>query len=95
MNKQSIFIAVAAVLLLGLAAWFIWPWCKGREQNATAPLIKQQPEIREITSTGYGYRKEGAIRQALALAKAQMYGCLLYTSPSPRDLSTSRMPSSA
>ena len=25
----------------------------------------------------------------------QLYGCLLYTSPSPRDLSTSRMPSSA
>ena len=24
-----------------------------------------------------------------------VYGCLLYTSPSPRDLSTSRMPSSA
>ena len=26
---------------------------------------------------------------------ARTYGCLLYTSPSPRDLSTSRMPSSA
>ena len=26
---------------------------------------------------------------------ARMVGCLLYTSPSPRDLSTSRMPSSA
>ena len=25
----------------------------------------------------------------------QIYTCLLYTSPSPRDLSTSRMPSSA
>ena len=25
----------------------------------------------------------------------KLYGCLLYTSPSPRDLSTSRMPSSA
>ena len=25
----------------------------------------------------------------------QLIGCLLYTSPSPRDLSTSRMPSSA
>ena len=25
----------------------------------------------------------------------ESYGCLLYTSPSPRDLSTSRMPSSA
>ena len=28
-------------------------------------------------------------------ARAQFKGCLLYTSPSPRDLSTSRMPSSA
>ena len=27
--------------------------------------------------------------------KTQKYYCLLYTSPSPRDLSTSRMPSSA
>ena len=27
--------------------------------------------------------------------KKQLYTCLLYTSPSPRDLSTSRMPSSA
>ena len=26
---------------------------------------------------------------------ATLTGCLLYTSPSPRDLSTSRMPSSA
>ena len=26
---------------------------------------------------------------------AEIYTCLLYTSPSPRDLSTSRMPSSA
>ena len=28
-------------------------------------------------------------------AMAELDGCLLYTSPSPRDLSTSRMPSSA
>ena len=27
--------------------------------------------------------------------QALIEGCLLYTSPSPRDLSTSRMPSSA
>ena len=32
---------------------------------------------------------------ALAKALAKDLGCLLYTSPSPRDLSTSRMPSSA
>ena len=30
-----------------------------------------------------------------AVKVLQDYGCLLYTSPSPRDLSTSRMPSSA
>ena len=30
-----------------------------------------------------------------ALLFEQPTGCLLYTSPSPRDLSTSRMPSSA
>ena len=30
-----------------------------------------------------------------AATKAKAAGCLLYTSPSPRDLSTSRMPSSA
>ena len=31
----------------------------------------------------------------LILAWTSIYSCLLYTSPSPRDLSTSRMPSSA
>ena len=30
-----------------------------------------------------------------SLAETLIYTCLLYTSPSPRDLSTSRMPSSA
>ena len=29
------------------------------------------------------------------VARAKEYGCLLYTSPSPRDVSRSRMPSSA
>ena len=33
--------------------------------------------------------------QAMARAYEQAGVCLLYTSPSPRDLSTSRMPSSA
>ncbi|CZS03183.1 hypothetical protein CDFC105_81339 [Clostridioides difficile] len=31
----------------------------------------------------------------VGLALVLAIGCLLYTSPSPRDLSTSRMPSSA
>ena len=32
---------------------------------------------------------------AVQKAWVESMGCLLYTSPSPRDLSTSRMPSSA
>ena len=37
-----------------------------------------------------------AVDQAVLKPVAQAYSdCLLYTSPSPRDLSTSRMPSSA
>ena len=35
------------------------------------------------------------IRYALDTVNMSVYNCLLYTSPSPRDLSTSRMPSSA
>ena len=34
-------------------------------------------------------------RMAIAIAKAGGIGCLLYTSPSPRDATLSRMPSSA
>ena len=33
--------------------------------------------------------------QQLAMKKKQNYVCLLYTSPSPRDVEESRMPSSA
>ena len=36
-----------------------------------------------------------AINQALGRTALLVRLCLLYTSPSPRDLSTSRMPSSA
>ena len=38
-------------------------------------------------------RSQGGV--SMTLAGAQFIRCLLYTSPSPRDLSTSRMPSSA
>ena len=37
----------------------------------------------------------GTLIRALGTIERRGYDCLLYTSPSPRDLSTSRMPSSA
>ena len=36
-----------------------------------------------------------SVTAADGMAQSRGEGCLLYTSPSPRDLSTSRMPSSA
>ena len=45
----------------------------------------------------FGYITSDYVIMLLLLvgALAVIYDCLLYTSPSPRDLSTSRMPSSA
>ena len=40
-------------------------------------------------------RKASAKHAEINLSQPQTLACLLYTSPSPRDLSTSRMPSSA
>ena len=40
-------------------------------------------------------REHGYVQRCDERATEQYAGCLLYTSPSPRDLSTSRMPSSA
>ena len=39
--------------------------------------------------------KRGATGAPLAMTACQLLGCLLYTSPSPRDGLLSRMPSSA
>eukprot|EP00831_Metopus_contortus_P045717 TRINITY_DN3666_c0_g1_i5.p4 TRINITY_DN3666_c0_g1~~TRINITY_DN3666_c0_g1_i5.p4 ORF type:complete len:135 (+),score=36.48 TRINITY_DN3666_c0_g1_i5:181-585(+) len=45
--------------------------------------------------TKKGGKKEQKKEAKKAAKKKKSKGCLLYTSPSPRDLSTSRMPSSA
>ena len=41
------------------------------------------------------YAKDGTVRSKDYQAKWSIEGCLLYTSPSPRDRQKSRMPSSA
>ena len=42
-----------------------------------------------------GIEKHQYNRNEIVDVKSKVKDCLLYTSPSPRDLSTSRMPSSA
>ena len=50
-----------------------------------------------LEGIGEDITREGLIDTPDRIARMceEIYGCLLYTSPSPRDLSTSRMPSSA
>ena len=66
-------------------------------------LISLRQLLDDAAERGYGVpafninnMEQGlAILQAADKVDAPVIICLLYTSPSPRDLSTSRMPSSA
>ena len=60
-------------------------------QNSTQDFIEYSSEKINVLND-YAM---GAILPSLASLAMYAYTCLLYTSPSPRDLSTSRMPSSA
>ena len=54
--------------------------------------IADSLEVRSVR----GYLVQGDIDRAeIDKLATSLFACLLYTSPSPRDLSTSRMPSSA
>ena len=52
-------------------------------------IMKLNEEIEKLN------KQMGGIKEMTSLPNALFIVCLLYTSPSPRDLSTSRMPSSA
>jgi len=58
---------------------------------ATAVGLMFMANVALAQSNGTG----GGSAPSAQTAKVKCMGCLLYTSPSPRDLSTSRMPSSA
>ena len=51
-------------------------------------------EIKDAFETVKDLEKIGVKSKSLPITKCN-YNCLLYTSPSPRDNTTSRMPSSA
>ena len=57
-----------------------------RLRQALEETIKNNPDVRPEQLASIHTSKAGP---------SDTKGCLLYTSPSPRDLSTSRMPSSA
>jgi len=64
-----------------------------RLRGAVTVIVGIQPEV-AFAMVQLGLTLED-VATALDLEEGLAYFCLLYTSPSPRDLSTSRMPSSA
>ena len=58
--------------------------------KAVELISEAETKAKEIISDA-----EKKAEEMIKQAKKEAENCLLYTSPSPRDLSTSRMPSSA
>ena len=65
-------------------------------RNGETEIIQNQSEPWRVTliDTGLASMTGGRLRRVMPHLRDEE-ACLLYTSPSPRDLSTSRMPSSA
>ena len=94
-------LAVAIVV-----AMLLLPRLNSIQQDGVAPLGElEQPVSVVRDENGMAYvranslldaiRAQGYVTAQDRLFQMQLTRCLLYTSPSPRDLSTSRMPSSA
>ena len=72
------------------------------QTTASAPFVKHATRVTDVNEVAGAWRecitiaisgRPGPVH--LAVPVDVLLACLLYTSPSPRDLSTSRMPSSA
>ena len=66
----------------------------GRQIRVGGPRLLEQLGTDEVTAAA-GWREDGAVILHVARDAEVIGGCLLYTSPSPRDKRQSRMPSSA
>ena len=62
---------------------------------AMGSATQKMLELRAPSDGTYAEAIDGALEDASTDQLQRALACLLYTSPSPRDLSTSRMPSSA
>ena len=71
--------------------------CERKASALAMSLVAKYPErveiIPELIATGVEELEH--FQQVYEVMRRRGIPCLLYTSPSPRDLSTSRMPSSA
>ena len=68
---------------------------KGEFGNEVADLVDGVTKISVLENTASANSKAENFRKLILATSKDIRVCLLYTSPSPRDLSTTRMPSSA
>ena len=64
------------------------------DENAEIIMVEKGPYV-SYANCGLPYHVGGVIEKEASLLVATSNTCLLYTSPSPRDRTRSRMPSSA
>ena len=83
------------VLLIGWHKKVFWQAFWAAKKAGIKVLSRGDSQLEITTSPLKRAAKFFAYRFLLPRFDAHLYVCLLYTSPSPRDLSTSRMPSSA
>ena len=73
-----------------------------REEDKNPPklevhkeIIRPREDLKEDPSQKQRVKEEKTYKEDFTYNKKETYSCLLYTSPSPRDRTRSRMPSSA
>jgi len=91
--------ALMATLAFGLAYWVrfhVYPkYIPGGEQPAPGHYLAAAPVIAITVVIVFVFMDVYRLQRGTQFIDEVFSVCLLYTSPSPRDLSTSRMPSSA
>ena len=90
MMKQKDLILYSGLIILGLAAPYLFSAFKVQLTYLCVLIVLAMTW--NLQGGEMGYNTFGNI---LFYGLGMYLTCLLYTSPSPRDLSTSRMPSSA
>ena len=96
--KTAIVTVVWYLLVILTICYFLYdqpyPTEEGKPSRHTV-IAEIDLEIEDVEATQNKRDKLREDRPELWILDDQVKTCLLYTSPSPRDLSTSRMPSSA
>ena len=90
-------IKVGNILEINNKLWKVLKTQHTQPGKGGAYLQAELKEIREGTKMNSRFRSSETVERAILDEKEfqYLYDCLLYTSPSPRDKTVSRMPSSA